>query len=191
MKIFAILASLLAVTTALPSGGGDIQGASVVTFEGPVKPGGDDIKITGDAKEIYEKLRELNPNYDADFKNELAPPRLEARIPAPGSLFCNNWPQLAVSNLHEGIQYLLGLNGKCYVGAGAGKKCIRVSCSWSAAIWLCNDNKNPIGVPCREIGGTANHIAHNCHGSSSTIGYVSGHMFKSGKWNVIVREGNC
>ncbi len=39
--------------------------APPMTFEGPAFVGGPNVTLQGTAKDVYEQLRELNPNYDA------------------------------------------------------------------------------------------------------------------------------
>jgi len=50
----------------------------------------------------------------------------------------NQWDPADIEQIAMGIQYLSGLAGKPGNGPGPGN-CGRVSCSWGASIWWCND----------------------------------------------------
>ena len=53
-------------------------------------------------------------------------------IPVPGQ----DWIRAQRFAIEDGITYLNGLNALCNIG---GKSCVRISCSYLSAIWLCND----------------------------------------------------
>lgn len=51
---------------------------------------------------------------------------------------CFNWPVANGNRIQDGINYLMGVGGQPSNGPGPGA-CGRVSCSYDAAIWWCND----------------------------------------------------
>ena len=55
-----------------------------------------------------------------------------------GTVKCWGWPEASEYYISQGVDYLSDLPGKPSNGPGPGE-CGRVSCSWSAAIWWCND----------------------------------------------------
>ena len=53
----------------------------------------------------------------------------------------NVWLPCAEWDVTDGIGYLRRVKGKAVLSPGP-SSCARVSCSYNAAIWWCNDNKN-------------------------------------------------
>ncbi|CAI4220185.1 unnamed protein product [Parascedosporium putredinis] len=103
----------------------------------------------------------------------------------------------------NGISYLYGLgNGGCRAPAGWGG-CSRTSCSYNAAIWLCNDRTVPVTIPCKYVADNAAGIHEKCKhwvydppAPRRTNGeydyYTNGQIFSFDKtWNVIVKSTNC
>jgi hypothetical protein len=146
-----------------------------LSFTGALKPGGDTVTINGTAEEIFNQLREKNPNYDSDFSGPLSAHGYKAEFesgkgtPSVSTLqkhsvrdcalkrravsqtFCDIG-QGAYMNilLQDGIPHLRGLVGSCRIrgddsGHGA---CDRVSCSWESGVWFCNDVSAPPLLPC-------------------------------------------
>lgn len=124
---------------------------TVPEWEVEVTPGGDKVVLRGTVEEVYAQLLERNPNWDIDFPpsaEDLSERDLsgegftpiEKRTNFAGSkYFCNGrWPTTARARIVEGIAYLRRVGGKPRLRAGPGR-CSRVSCSWNAAIYWCND----------------------------------------------------
>ncbi|EAU32469.1 predicted protein [Aspergillus terreus NIH2624] len=117
-------------------------GVEEFTWEVETKPGGPTVALNGTVQDIYARLIEINPTYDRDFaarvpqarSNDDEAPHLQKRF----DIKCNNHGSANLKLIKEGIAYLYGVRGKPTIGPGPGK-CGRVSCSWSAAIWWCND----------------------------------------------------
>jgi hypothetical protein len=99
------------------------------------------------------------------------------------------------------IKYLRSLSGRCGVNA---RSCARISCSWTDAVWLCNDNDHYIEPSCRYLADYAANIMNACqnvkgkgcrHSACSIGGYthlVNGQQFDTDNYNVIVsREIDC
>jgi hypothetical protein len=97
------------------------------------------------------------------------------------------------------IKYLKSLSGNCGVNA---RSCARISCSWTDAIWLCNDNDYYIQPSCKYLADYAGNIIGKCQNvqqrgcKSCAIGgynhYVNGQQFDTDHYNVIVsREIDC
>ncbi|KAL3442667.1 hypothetical protein BJX65DRAFT_286260 [Aspergillus insuetus] len=90
----------------------------------------------------------------------------------------------------EGIAYLRGVSGQPSAGPGPGA-CARVSCSYASAIWWCNDD--PAGKTLdsfSSIADGAQYIYDNCH-TGGYDGVLSGQVFHSTDWNVIVKREAC
>ncbi|KAI0123741.1 hypothetical protein BJ170DRAFT_712920 [Xylariales sp. AK1849] len=94
----------------------------------------------------------------------------------------------------EGVEYLQNIPGGCHQEPGP-QVCSRVSCSYNAAIWCCNDNDHDIWVPCHTLGDYAFEIRQKCmtmvHQDADSRWTVQGQWFDSENWNVIVGRDDC
>jgi hypothetical protein len=99
------------------------------------------VTMTGSIQQVVAQLDKLNPNWKKDFNfNDTAvvPSKLAKRDNF-NSFFCGGrWKGCSLSAIKEGITYLNGVTGQPRSGPGPGL-CGRVSCSYKAAIWWCND----------------------------------------------------
>ena len=73
IAILSTLTALMSLAAATPTKGyhlatgrnvTDAASAPGMTFTGPIRPGGPDVKYTGTAKSIYHQLLEANPDYN-------------------------------------------------------------------------------------------------------------------------------
>ncbi|KAK3349568.1 hypothetical protein B0T25DRAFT_519759 [Lasiosphaeria hispida] len=108
------------------------------------------------------------------------------------SHFCfDRWPTAERDVIDEGMQYLRGLGGNPRLGAGPGT-CSRVSCSYNAAIYWCNDNTAEYTLDnFGRIADAAHFIAYNCEYDFNGKGrfYTSGQVFFKKHWNVYITGG--
>lgn len=99
---------------------------------------------------IQEAVAEITARHDPDFEakmlkraDDVAPTSSLAErsvLEARGSVSCTAQAQWAEANLdpiYDGIKYLRKVKGQTNIAGN--KHCDRVSCSYSASIWLCND----------------------------------------------------
>lgn len=124
---------------------------TVPEWDVEVTPGGEKVTLRGTIEEVHAQLLERNPNWDEDFPEQVEDlaerdlgeegfTPIEKRTDFSGSkYFCYaRWPTTARARIVEGISYLRRVRGKPSLRAGPGR-CSRVSCSWNAAIYWCND----------------------------------------------------
>lgn len=160
-------------------------------------------------QDIEKQAKELNPKYTiftprnatAEAAHRAAHEKLlttERTTPLTRrqtqAIHCG-WPpnRFAAPDYFEvwqGVYYLQSITGDCRADPGPGS-CGRVSCSWTNAIYYCNDNTVEHWEPCRWIGDVAGSIADSCwyyngHGYS-----VLGQAFDLRNWNTIVANGAC
>ncbi|KAK3322866.1 hypothetical protein B0H66DRAFT_216165 [Apodospora peruviana] len=142
----AAIATVLAVIMAQTSLAVEtpIPGYTVVDIEWDIEvaPGQREI-LNGTVQEVYAQAVELNPNFKINNPVALPSNEVERALSTRSRIDrrwvnCNNWPLAERSRLQEGINYLRGVGGRPTNGPGPGN-CGRVSCSWHAAIWWCND----------------------------------------------------
>ncbi|ROV93349.1 hypothetical protein VSDG_06889 [Cytospora chrysosperma] len=101
-----------------------------------------------------------------------------------GTVKCWIWPEANEYWIGQGIDYLNEVPGKPSNGPGPGE-CGRVSCSWSAAIWWCNDNNHQYELDSFwEIAQAAQDIDSDCHyvDPLTLRVYTSGQNFFKENW---------
>ena len=142
--------------------GARIPGRNVVelSWEVPISPGGPVVTLNGTVQEVYAQLLKINPNYGSQLgpttdsssayegNSELNSPEYEIK-----TIVCGAYYPALVARIEEGIKHLRSVPGSPGNGPGP-KDCGRVSCSWNAAIYWCNDvseaihgEANSFGIP--------------------------------------------
>ncbi|KAI3587790.1 hypothetical protein IWW34DRAFT_876110 [Fusarium oxysporum f. sp. albedinis] len=163
-----------------------IEGYGVVVPEWEVEvTSGSTTVLEGTIEEIHEELLQLNPNWDeeymsnftqaaADTEKRDSDKHLFGRTNFNGAKYTcrGRWPECHPAPIVRGVEYLRYVQGNPKNGPGPGN-CGRVSCSNNAAIWWCND--------CTRWGWQ----------NGGYRSFVSGQVFHSTKWNVIVRKDKC
>jgi hypothetical protein len=101
-----------------------------------------------------------------------------------------------VSVIKDGISYLRALDpdvAQCILSPGP-KLCSRVSCSYDAGIWWCNDNADHgLQLPCSKLANMAEDLTNLCREAPvSGDYYVQGQEFDH-DWgfNVVVAQASC
>lgn len=94
------------------------------------------VKVASQSKELHQRLDQPTENgkpIPADVAH------LQIRY-APISIKCkfDQWSSASTKEIQDGIHYLSKITKKPELGPGP-DKCSRVSCSYGASIWLCND----------------------------------------------------
>ncbi|KAG4437755.1 hypothetical protein IFR05_006740 [Cadophora sp. M221] len=163
-----------------------------MTFEGTI--GGIPVKDEGSIDEIIGRMEVNYPGLTAnltalDVQKEHS--ILKARDQKIGILCCpvagTDWYGATQHTIEDGIKYLNRVTGYC--GADA-HTCSRVSCSYSAAIWLCNFRDNHMLATCSWIGTFAQDIINKCahYSDDKDTPNVCGEEFDDENFRVIVRH---
>jgi len=211
MMLFGFLATSFAIPGALseglssPSGGGLPHPVVPMVLTGTI--GEHEVQLNGSIQEIHAQMKVLYPNFDADaltpaknltarntnlqFRSEL-----EARggkLPPPLCFPVGNWGWSKASGetIGEGINYLDQVQALCGVSA---RSCVRISCSWNSAIYLCNDNYYGITPTCPYMASYAQDIINDCTTPADRVvgdWSVCGQLFDSDGYNIIVRWDAC
>ncbi|KAF8855710.1 hypothetical protein BDZ45DRAFT_497621 [Acephala macrosclerotiorum] len=148
-----------------------------------------------------EAVAKFNTETNANLLNTTNPTRdlsqFDTRDPSPrGDHYCCpiqgqwNWLPGLVQTLRQGIDYLNNFQGVCNTGGGPGN-CVRVSCSYDAAIYLCNDNEWDLVISCKDVAFYAGQIIDFCHVMWGDGWHSCGQMFDNGNYNVINRMDSC
>ncbi|KAF8866954.1 hypothetical protein BDZ45DRAFT_734991 [Acephala macrosclerotiorum] len=132
-------------------------------FEGTLH--GVKVELNGKVQEMYAKFSNRYPEVVANATklsaNEASiKPSLKPRFPASPIHHqqTHNWYGAYLGRIEKGIQYLQQFNGVCNTGPGF-TNCVRISCSWDSAIFLCNDNPYLISENCAYIASFAQDLA--------------------------------
>lgn len=116
-------------------------GIGPISWEVEITPGGPTVILNGTVQEVHAALLKINPNHDAEFEalatKRDVPKNLVSRNP-PDYVLCGHWYLTDEKPIKEGIAYLRRVGGQPVMGPGPGN-CGRVSCSYDASIWWCND----------------------------------------------------
>jgi len=109
------------------------------------------ISVNGTIQDVVARLTEIYPPYeawlqDAISQDQLGEPYLLDKRYMVKAYTCKmpmSDRPTETKRVREGVQYLRRVEGKPQRGPGP-KSCGRVSCSWNAAIYWCNDVSVPI-----------------------------------------------
>ncbi|CZR56163.1 uncharacterized protein PAC_06051 [Phialocephala subalpina] len=159
--------------------------------------GGYQVQLNGSIQEIHAQMKELYPDFNPEAI--VANKTLETRAEENKS-DCNCWPVLgqpewkrcSTESIRTGIRYLIGLNVICNVGP---QSCVRISCSYNAGIYLCNNRDYLIEPSCTYIASYAQDIVDKCNwhvpGGNTWMWRVSGQAWDTDGYNVCVHDDNC
>ncbi|KAM5354991.1 hypothetical protein ACJ41O_001637 [Fusarium nematophilum] len=224
MKAFgAILFTLAAASAAtirseLPDGY-DISGQLEVI--GPLVDGGENVTFKGTVESVMAQILEANPDFKFDeakaeeeeSSSALSERSLEARAHAThhfcraGRVGAYGGGEANRDQIPREISYLRSIGSRtCGVNA---RSCVRVSCSWGAGIWWCNDNNYWYGEKCNDIANLAQIAVYKCERHMKVSCWfgnphcnecgcrpvdewvVWGQQFSSANHNVIVTSDRC
>ncbi|WQF78840.1 hypothetical protein CDEST_03854 [Colletotrichum destructivum] len=176
-----------------------ILGYSVFTpeWEVQVTPGGESVLMNGTIEHVFDELTNFDPVYTEDLMKEitaLGHDRLGAFEQREDwrtrPYICRDYPLARVDAAWDGIRYLRTLKGKPKGSAGP-SSCGQISCSWSTAIWWCNDNTEKkelesYGV----IADGAQYMWDACTPWETNRYWSSGQIFSNDGWNIIIKKSD-
>ncbi|KAK4221914.1 hypothetical protein QBC38DRAFT_460955 [Podospora fimiseda] len=179
------------------------EGFTVAELEWEVEttPGGSNVTLTGTVEQVHAKLLEINPNWDEEFAPIIAKRNAEAMAAegitpkADGVLSKRDWTVCGDSGyghdgahtgaIETGVAYLRGLSGQASRGPGP-RSCVQVSCSWSSAIWYCNNNSYTKYMPWVHIANAGQVLLDSCKYYTWPNWWVSGERHHDDGWFAIV-----
>ncbi|KAK7745560.1 hypothetical protein SLS53_003060 [Cytospora paraplurivora] len=214
-NFFSILAAIMGGLMATASGiKAPIDGYAVVNITWNLQSnisGFEPINVTGTVQDAWKVINYTWPGYPLPVLNATGHGNVTGPGPRPtsttanakvptgvredeasretGTVNCYTWPEANEGSIADGIDYLSLLPGKPSNGPGP-SECGRVSCSWNAAIWWCNDNDHTYILDSFwEIAQGAQDIDSKCHyfDPYTWTVWTSGQNFFKENWNVIVR----
>ncbi|OGM47429.1 hypothetical protein ABOM_002527 [Aspergillus bombycis] len=154
----------------------------------------DPINVKGTVEDVVTELSKQNPSAEAQIRARGKAKQSLMKRADPTGYYCGEpFTPVSSASISRGIEYLQGVPGKPVNGPGPGN-CGRVSCSYNAAIWWCNDNTESKTLDSfAEIANGAEKLLHWCyHWEEGKLGsFVGGQAFYADNWNVIVRKNDC
>ncbi|KAL4804763.1 hypothetical protein BDV18DRAFT_27401 [Aspergillus unguis] len=161
-----------------------------------VFPGGPEVNFTGTAEQVYAQLTSMNPNYDEDWKDELAKAANESASAMDYSeskskkyegLYCVEGSGVLKFDVGREIAYLRKVNGKPHLPAHT---CERVACSWGTGIHWCNDADHARSLPSyNNIADGAQVVRNECF--KTVTEKYKGDLDHRDEWRAIVKDDNC
>ncbi|KAK8926993.1 hypothetical protein H634G_02036 [Metarhizium anisopliae BRIP 53293] len=201
MVIFKSLVLALSLPLKAMAGLADapIPGYDVVdlTWEVEVFPGHFE-NLTGTAEQVHRAARAMNPGWKPRTAPDPRGRNLAKRVPLFNwsKVICGagtlGWHPCKVRRIEQGIEYLRGLAGVPRNGPGP-ETCARVSCSYQAAIWWCNNAPFARALGSwDDIADSAQLMVWKCStGRPYADKYMTGQAFSTENWDVIIRQDEC
>ncbi|KAL4967905.1 uncharacterized protein BDV14DRAFT_197548 [Aspergillus stella-maris] len=173
------------------------------TWKVQVHPDGPLLTLTGTIEKVHAQLREINPNYDEDWKDvpesdDFADfsPSTELHVlksyNGPKALSCSKALESTANRkrIGEGIDYLRKHKGQVTVTTYPTYRCSRVSCSYKSAIVWCNESKVDLTLgSTKPIADAAFYVLNNCNHPNKD--QVKGHVVYPGAWRTILQGADC
>ncbi|KAI3332150.1 hypothetical protein HD806DRAFT_184132 [Xylariaceae sp. AK1471] len=173
-----------------------------ITWTGPIVPGGENYSFQGTVQEVFAQANAIraklgfplephptsNTNTTVFSRNEDS---LTARqwdkdicnVGLPGSA--------AAHIIDDGIKFVSKSTADCSLGAGPGT-CGRISCSYNAAIYWCNDNNHQASWKCHDFATFAKSVRNHCTWTDEQLSLeVWGQSFDIQNFNVMVGKDTC
>ncbi|KAF8859294.1 hypothetical protein BDZ45DRAFT_689391 [Acephala macrosclerotiorum] len=207
VALLTFLPILLVSGLAVRSGDNASAGYTVsgkMGFKGSIH--GVEVELSGTVEEMYAEFTRMYPEVVANAalhanntdKTRSLENDLQTRTPSPrGDHYCcpvgnSGWTYTRSGYIQEGMQYLYDFNGVCNTGGGPGN-CVRVSCSYNAGIYLCNDNTGDLVISCKDVVWYTQELLNDCSRTiwPNPLWYTCGQVFDNANYNVIVHGDSC
>ncbi|OTA99381.1 hypothetical protein M426DRAFT_27576 [Hypoxylon sp. CI-4A] len=167
-----------------------LEGYTVVpmTWRGVNETDGSQVSISGTIEEMQDQVKAMGSSINWTRPST----HLSTKARNKGNLECwvGGGGATDYWDIRTGIIYLESITDHlCSASAGPGV-CTRISCSWQAAIWLCNDTPSELQHSCPDLASYATDIAEGCQEQETKL-YTQGQEFDSDSWNVVVGIDHC
>ncbi|KAH6842263.1 hypothetical protein B0I37DRAFT_194902 [Chaetomium sp. MPI-CAGE-AT-0009] len=196
MKLAAITAAIFSMgALAAPNPRQDYQ-YSDLEWRVETSPG-HTVTVNGTIEALVTQLLQQQGAADPDTDSnapEATTPTIARRTAdfSRGSYYCGGpWPYAHMAAYWEGLRYLRSITGEVRVPPGP-RMCSRVSCSYGAAVWICNDRTDELRLDAfARIADGVSYIIGRCATTAWGTTQVAGQVFHPDLWNVIVRRDDC
>ncbi|KAL2162541.1 hypothetical protein VTH06DRAFT_7455 [Thermothelomyces fergusii] len=192
MKLVVATAALFAIMTlASPAPSRDHRLADL-EWQVEVSPG-HTVTVNGTIQAVVDQLEKGDHAHRAATTDpDVAAEKRAVTNFGGRSYICGHrWPYAPLQPFWEGLRYLRSLRGRVHVPPGP-RRCSQVSCSYSAAVWICNDNTEDLYLDSfSRIADSVSYLIGRCATTARGPTHVAGQVFHPDHWNVIVRRDKC
>ncbi|KAH6617586.1 hypothetical protein F5144DRAFT_607077 [Chaetomium tenue] len=164
-----------------------------ITFNGTIEALAAQLQQQQQTETTATKTVDTNTDPDADTDTDEASVITRRTVDfSGGNFFCGGpWPYAHMAAYWEGLRYLHSITGEVRVPPGP-RMCSRVSCSYDAAVWVCNDRTDELHLNAfADIADGVSYIIGRCATNAWGTTQVAGQVFHPDHWNVIVRRDEC
>ncbi|KAI1379996.1 hypothetical protein F4677DRAFT_442187 [Hypoxylon crocopeplum] len=169
-----------------------------MTWKGAINEGGPEMAFNGTIEEVTTQIQATKPDFTWESLSKATgnTPTVNAskRETEDNKIICGvggpNAIGVALALVLQQRDYLASLPGTCGVGGGP-RVCVRVSCSYRAAVWLCNDNAGGVEPRCSDLAAFVDDIAGKCQVKYRGRPLVRGQEFDARNYNVMVGYDIC
>ncbi|KAJ2973170.1 hypothetical protein NUW58_g9005 [Xylaria curta] len=163
-----------------------------MTWTGLVERGGVEISLDGTIEEVTQHIRAVKKDFTwASLRRDLGVTDTPLReLDTKTNLICDVGGENSLGPLTPNVEAsrdkIADMTGACVVEAGP-RVCSMITCTYNAAVWLCNDNATPITPACDSLASYVSDIIEAC-GQDYYHGHrlCRGQEFNSDNFNVIV-----
>ncbi|KAM7212199.1 hypothetical protein V8F06_012411 [Rhypophila decipiens] len=204
LALFGLFGLLATSVNALSTGMEDYTfDTTPLTWEVDVFNNGTMINMTGTVEQVNAQILEINPAFKFPVYETNKTETLMARTQKDPANVCGRdktdaqgWWWASLDAIQNGQYHLRTVPGRPWMDAGP-KKCARVSCSWKAAIYWCNDNDHRLEIDnfgliadcIQPITQDPECLDNQAIFPPQVIMVVCGQHFEG--WNCIAREDSC
>ncbi|KAK4228060.1 hypothetical protein QBC38DRAFT_525034 [Podospora fimiseda] len=158
-----------------------------LSWELETTPGGPKVALNGTVEQVHAQLLEINPNYDVEFAAVEAGAEDVTAVDSR-ELQKRDWTERII----DGIAYLRSLGSRSATNGPGPNNCARVSCSWSSAIWYCNNNSFSKTMGFNHIANAAQVLVNECsYKNTNAVPRTWGERWHDDQWFAIVNQQDC
>ncbi|KAK3989081.1 hypothetical protein QBC44DRAFT_370457 [Cladorrhinum sp. PSN332] len=168
---------------------------SPLEWDIPLSVDGPTVKQWGTVQQVRANMTAYYPGWDKtfpvrSFTDSLPEEDITVSRYTQESYKCDNLGGCDRDRIVDGVNYLMSVPGKPRMDAGPGK-CIRVSCSWDAAIFMCNDNDHEYYLNAFTDVSSAAYFLYNQCRSGDIYGHMSSQVWYKEHWNTMIKWDKC
>ncbi|KAK4158860.1 hypothetical protein QBC43DRAFT_339620 [Cladorrhinum sp. PSN259] len=192
-----VISGLITVTTANPLGSALPVGYTLsekpLEWDVPIAVDGPTVKQWGTVQQVRANMTANYPGWNDAFPvrsfDDLDPSNFSSAY-TQTDYKCNNYGACNREKIVDGINYLMSVPGQPRMDPGPGK-CIRVSCSWNAGIFMCNDNTHEYRLNSFKDISSAGYFLYDACRHNPVLGTMAGQVWYKENWNTVIRWDKC
>ncbi|KAI1746844.1 hypothetical protein F4782DRAFT_536025 [Xylaria castorea] len=183
----------LSIRSELPEG----YRVEPMNWTGVTEEGGPEVSFSGTIEEVTRQIQATKKDFAWEsLRRDLGDSATPVQKRDKAGIICGVGGEAAVgpltANVEDSRDKISKMAGTCTV-AGGPRVCSVITCTRNAAVWLCNDNAEPVAPPCDSLASYVDDIMGKCgqdlyHGHR----FCRGQEFDTSNFNVVVGwESHC